>query len=54
MNGTDTVIAAALGLPKWIGNPFSSFLTWFLGVFIGQWLLGYKGSYDEYFHQGTD
>lgn len=49
----DVLLAAALGLPHWIGNPLSTFLTWFLGVFIGQWMLGYKGSYDEYYHESS-
>jgi len=40
-----------LGVPKFIGGPVSFALTWFLGVFVGKWLLGYQGSYDEYYHE---
>lgn len=43
-----------LGLPKSIGIPIAYALTWFLGVFIGKWMLGYKGSYEEYYHEGSE
>jgi hypothetical protein len=41
----------ALGVPKVIGGPISTGLTWFLGVFIGKWMLGYKATYEEYYHE---
>jgi len=44
----------ALGVPKIIGGPLSAALTWFLGVFIGKWMLGYKGSYEEYYHESSE
>ena len=47
------VIVVALGLPNWIGIPISYALTWVLGVFVGKWMLGYKPSYDEYYHESS-
>ncbi|KAF2431735.1 hypothetical protein EJ08DRAFT_648705 [Tothia fuscella] len=42
-----------LGLPHWLGGPISAALTWVLGVFVGKWLLGYQGNYDEYYHENA-
>lgn len=28
-------------------------LTWFVGVFIGSWMLGYKVSYEEYYYEAS-
>ena len=44
-------LVVALRVPKAIGIPASTALTWFLGVFVGKWMLGYQASYDEYFHE---
>jgi hypothetical protein len=44
----------ALNVPKVIGGPISKGLTWFLGVFVGKWLLGYKPTYEEYYHESSD
>ncbi|KAL3421778.1 cupin [Phlyctema vagabunda] len=44
----------ALKIPKSIGVPAAVCLTWFLGVFIGNWMLGYKSTYEEYYHKGSD
>lgn len=35
------------------GGPVSTALTWFVGVFIGSWMLGYKGNYKEYYHKAA-
>lgn len=37
------------GLPRWIADPIAYGLSWTAGVFIGKWMLGFKGSYDEYY-----
>lgn len=42
-----------LRVPKFIGHPVSTALTWFLGVFLGSWMLGYQGSYEEYYAEPT-
>jgi len=44
----------ALGVPKVVGIPFAYVLTWFLGVFVGKWMLGYKESYEEYYHESSE
>ncbi|RDW70962.1 hypothetical protein BP6252_07525 [Coleophoma cylindrospora] len=44
----------ALGVPQRIGIPIAYGLTWFLGVFVGKWMLGYKASYEEYYHEGSE
>jgi len=38
-------------MPKVIGVPLSVGLTWFLGVFCGKWVMGYQGSYEEYYSE---
>jgi mannose-6-phosphate isomerase-like protein (cupin superfamily) len=47
------VLVVALGIPKVIGIPIAYGLTWLLGVFVGKWMLGYKASYDEYYHESS-
>lgn len=47
------ILVVALNVPKFIGGPVSTGLTWLLGVFIGSWMLGYKGSYEEYYHEAS-
>jgi len=47
------VVVVALRVPKFIGHPVSTALTWFLGVFLGSWLFGYQKSYEEYYQEGT-
>lgn len=42
-----------LGVPKTIGIPLAYMLTWVMGVFVGKWMLGYKGSYEEYYHESS-
>jgi len=42
-----------LRIPKLIGIPLSTMLTWFLGVFLGKWIFGYQGSYKEYYHDNS-
>lgn len=36
-------------VPVVIGRPLACALTWFLGVFLGKWMMGYEGSYEEYY-----
>jgi len=36
--------------PKFIAQPVSRYLTWFLGVVVGKHLLGLKESYEEYYN----
>ena len=36
--------------PKFIAQPLSRYLTWFLGVVVGKHILGFKESYDEYYN----
>jgi quercetin dioxygenase-like cupin family protein len=45
---TDTYLA--FPGPKFIGQPLSRYLTWFLGVVVGKNILGFKESYDEYYN----
>jgi mannose-6-phosphate isomerase-like protein (cupin superfamily) len=40
-------------LPKWIGQPLFTGLTWVLGVFLGEWMMGYKRVYEEYYHPAS-
>jgi hypothetical protein len=47
-------LVVILNVPHVIGDPLSTALTWFLGVFIGRWLLGYKASYEEYSHENSE
>jgi hypothetical protein len=48
-----TILVVALGVPKSIGIPIAYGLTWLLGVFYGKWMLGYKASYEEYYHESS-
>ena len=41
-------------MPKAVGIPIAYALTWVLGVFVGKWILGYKASYEEYYHKGSE
>jgi hypothetical protein len=41
----------AFHVPRVIGVPISCALTWFLGLFLGKWMMGYQGSYEEYYHE---
>ena len=36
--------------PVWLGRQVSWVVTVIMGLVIGQWLLGYRPSYDEYYH----
>jgi hypothetical protein len=47
-------LVVALGVPKIIGIPIAYGLTWVLGVFVGKWMLGYKASYKEYYHESSE
>jgi hypothetical protein len=47
-------LVVAIGVPKRIGIPIAYGLTWFLGVFVGKWMLGYKVSYEEYYHESFE
>jgi hypothetical protein len=48
------MIVVALRMPKIIGIPLAYALTWFLGVFVGKWMLGYEVSYEEYYHESSE
>jgi hypothetical protein len=48
------LLMVALNIPKTIGIPIAYGLTWFMGVFVGKWMLGYKASYEEYYHESSD
>jgi hypothetical protein len=48
------ILVVALGVPKIIGIPIAYGLTWVLGVFVGKWILGYKASYEEYYHESSE
>jgi quercetin dioxygenase-like cupin family protein len=48
---TDTY--PALPGPKFIAQPLSRYLTWFLGVVVGKHILGFKESYEEYFNPAS-
>jgi len=47
-------LVVALSVPKIIGIPISYGLTWVMGVFVGKWMLGYKASYEEYYHESSE
>jgi hypothetical protein len=47
-------LVIVLGVPKTIGIPIAYGLTWFLGVFVGKWMLGYKAGYEEYYHERSN
>jgi hypothetical protein len=49
-----TLLVVALGVPKRIGILLAYVLTWFLGVFVGKWMLGYKASYEGYYHESFE
>jgi len=36
--------------PKFIGQPLSRYLTWFLAVVVGKHILGFRESYNEYYN----
>jgi len=38
--------------PVWLGRLISWVMTLVMGVVVGQWMLGYKESYEEYYHVG--
>ena len=43
-----------LRVPHLIGGPLAVLLTWFVGVFLGRWMFGYRGSYEEYYHEASE
>jgi hypothetical protein len=43
-----------MALPLPIGNALALALTWVIGVFVGKWMLGYKASYEEYYHEASE
>jgi hypothetical protein len=45
-------IPALPGLPRWIADPIMYGLLWFVGGLIGKRLLGFRGSYTEYYDPG--
>jgi len=47
------ILVFALGILKRIGILIACILTWFLGVFAGKWMFGYKASYEEYYHASS-
>lgn len=46
-------IADRLGVPKYIARPVCTALSWFVAIPVGKWLLGFKGSYPEYYREAT-
>jgi mannose-6-phosphate isomerase-like protein (cupin superfamily) len=47
------ILVVALRIPKRMEIPIAYALTWFLGVFVGKWMFGYKASYEEYYHESS-
>jgi mannose-6-phosphate isomerase-like protein (cupin superfamily) len=47
-------IVPALSGPKFIARPLGLFLTFFGGVILGKWILGYSDSYSEYYHSRAE
>ena len=43
-----------LAMPAFVGRKISWGLVYVGGIFVGEWLLGYKGSYDEYYKKQAE
>lgn len=46
-------VVMALPGPDGISSALGLLLNYVGGVFIGKWLLGYSGTYPEYYHQSS-